>query len=202
MTKTEFINKVASYVQLYAPKYDIECYSPIIAQAVLESGYGKSLLGVKNNFFGLKCGRGWNGKSISLKTMEEYKVGTKTQITDNFRVYDTMSEGIKGYFDFINTARYKNLKHVTDPTEYLTLIKKDGYATSSTYVKDLSNVIRNLGLTKYDAKADKTLERVAHNVIDGLYGIGSTRKLLLEKEGFNYKVVQKRVNEILKVHKK
>ena len=40
MEKQKFIEKVASYVQKYASDYGICVHSPIIAQAILESGWG------------------------------------------------------------------------------------------------------------------------------------------------------------------
>lgn len=46
-----------------------------------------------------------------------------------------MEEGVKGYFEFIQLARYQNLRGITDPQKYLETIKADGYATSSTYVE-------------------------------------------------------------------
>ena len=55
MTKIEFIKQVAIYVKKYAPRYNILVYSPIIAQACLESGYGTSELATQaHNYFGLK----------------------------------------------------------------------------------------------------------------------------------------------------
>ena len=152
MTNQEFIEKVAKYVQKYAPDYGIKVCSPIIAQAILESAWGKSSLAAKyHNYFGMKCGSKWTGKSVNLTTKEEYTPGTSTTIKSNFRVYDSMAEGIKGYFEFIQLDRYKNLKGITDPKKYLETIKADGYATSSKYVENNMNVIEKHNLTKYDA---------------------------------------------------
>ena len=58
-----------------------------------------------------------------MKTFEEFKAGTLTQISDNFRVFDNLESGVKGYLDFINTSRYSNLKNVTSPKEYLQNIR-------------------------------------------------------------------------------
>ena len=44
MTNQEFIKQIAGYVQKYAPQYGIKCCSAIIAQAINESGWGKSKL--------------------------------------------------------------------------------------------------------------------------------------------------------------
>ena len=91
MTHNEFIEKIADCVDKYAYLYGIEVHSPIIAQAILESGWGTSSLASKyHNYFGMKCGSSWKGKSVNFATKEEYTAGTLTKIRDNFRVYDSM----------------------------------------------------------------------------------------------------------------
>ncbi len=153
MTHQEFIEAVAKGVKKYAPAYGIEVHSPIIAQAILESGWGESKLAATyHNYFGLKCGTKWKGKSVNLNTMEEYTPGTLTKISDNFRAFDSMDEGIKGYFEFIQLARYQNLKGITDPRKYLEIIEADGYATSSTYVENNMRIVNQYNLTQFDNK--------------------------------------------------
>lgn len=88
--------------------------------------------------------------SVNLSTKEEYTQGQFTTIRDNFRAYDSMEDGVKGYFDFINTKRYANLKNATTPREYLEFIKRDGYATSSSYVNSNMNVISRHDLERFD----------------------------------------------------
>ena len=220
MNNNEFIEQIANCVEKYAYVYGIEVHSPIIAQAILESGWGKSSLASKyHNYFGLKCGSAWKGKSVNMATKEEYKVGTLTNIRDNFRVFDSMEDGVKGYFDFINYSRYANLKGVKDPEEYCRRIKADGYATSSRYVDSLLRVIRDNNLTRFDTdepineepkKEDgddmrkeeltgdiltgaEIIEILAKRVIKGDYGNGQERR---EKLGDLYSVVQSRVNEL------
>ena len=220
MTNSEFIEEIATYVKKYAGDYGIMVHSPIIAQAILESGWGRSTLASEyNNYFGLKCGGAWNGKSVNMATQEEYEVGVMTDIRDNFRVFDSMEDGVKGYFDFINYSRYSNLKGVTDPEEYCRLIKEDGYATSSTYVDSLLRVIYDNNLTRFDNEEsnneeieegdgdDMTREELtgealtgeaiidilASRVIRGDYGNGQER---IDKLGKLYSVVQDRVNEL------
>ena len=59
MNHSDFVKTVAAYIKKYAPVYGIEVVSPIIAQAVLESGYGTSELAVNaHNYFGLKYREG------------------------------------------------------------------------------------------------------------------------------------------------
>ena len=151
MEKQEFIKTMAAYIKKYAPQYGIAVCSPIIAQSILESGWGESKLAAQyHNYFGLKCGTRWTGKSVNLKTQEEYQPGTLTTITDNFRVYNSMEEGVAGYFEFIQLPRYQNLRGITDPETYLRTIHEDGYATSSIYVKSNMDLINQFNLTQYD----------------------------------------------------
>ena len=210
MDKEAFIQKVAEKVSKYAPLYGICVHSPIIAQAIIESGWGKSGLASKyHNYFGLKCGSSWKGKSVNMTTREEYKVGTITNIRDNFRVFDDFDDGIRGYFEFINTRRYANLKGVKSPEDYVRRLKADGYATSSKYVDNIMRVIRDNKLTRFDGNGDGDMKKeeltgkvlsgkeiidiLAKRVVAGDYGTGVDRK---KKLGELYPIVQKRVNEL------
>ena len=171
MTKTEFISKVAGNVQKYASAYGILVHSPVIAQAILESGWGGSKLSSQyHNYFGLKCGSRWTGKSVNMKTQEEYTPGALTTISDNFRVYDSMGDGIRGYFEFSQLARYQNLKGITDPEKYLETIRADGYATSYSYVENCMKLIRQYGLTKYDKGENNIMGRTAESVLNVMRG--------------------------------
>lgn len=194
-----FINSIYEALCKYAPSYDIKCYSAIIGQAILESGWGNSKLASSyHNYFGLKCGSKWNGKNVNMKTFEEYNPGTLTPIADNFRVFDDLESGVKGYLDFINTSRYSNLKNVTSPQEYLQNIKNDGYATSSTYVDNVMNIVTTYNLTSYDNKISKSLEEIAREVIAGKWGNGEERKTALTKAGYDYNTIQSLVNTSLR----
>lgn len=199
LEQQNFINFIYEALCKYAPTYNIKCYSAIIAQAILESGWGKSKLASNfHNYFGLKCGSSWKGKSVNMKTFEEFKAGTLTQISDNFRVFDNLESGVKGYLDFINTKRYSNLKNVSSPKEYLQNIKNDGYATSSTYVDSVMKIVTSYNLTSYDNKISKSLEEIAKEVIAGKWGNGNERKTALTKAGYDYTTIQKIVNKLLK----
>lgn len=196
MTKEEFIAEVAKYVREYAPQYQIAVCSPIIAQACLESGWGKSKLSATyHNYFGLKCGSKWQGKSVNLTTKEEYTVGTKTTIKDNFRVYDSMEDGIRGYFEFIQLDRYHNLRGITDPKKYLETIKADGYATSSTYVADNMRLIEQYALTRYDKEGGgyTTTFKSKTAAIDAVIATATAEVGYLEKKS-NAKLDDKKAN--------
>lgn len=60
--------------------------------------------------------------------------------------------------------------------------------------------IRGYGVPKYDKEptAKKSIATIAREVIAGKWGNGANRKSKLEKAGYNYKEVQKKVNELLK----
>lgn len=148
----EFINIIAPLIVTEGKKRGYSVFSTVIAQAIIESNSGKSILGYKyHNYFGMKCGSRWKGKSVNLKTKEEYTVGTLTTIKDNFRVYDSMEEGVKGYYDFISTKRYANLKESRTYEDYAEKLKADGYATSSKYVNTLCTTVVAHNLIKYDS---------------------------------------------------
>ena len=150
-SRRQFVIDIANYVRKYASQYGIKVYSPIIAQAIHESGWGESKLSAKyHNYFGLKCGTAWKGKSVNMKTQEEYSAGNLTTISANFRAYDSMEEGVKGYFEFIQLPRYSNLKGITSPRKYLETIKADGYATGNSYVDHVMNLINLYNLTQFD----------------------------------------------------
>ena len=105
MSGEAFVSQIAPLVQKYAPEYGIRCCSGVIAQA-----------------------------SVNMTTQEEFEAGTLTTITDNFRVFGSMEEGVKGYFEFIQLDRYSNLRGIEDPRTYLQTLRDDGYATSSSSV--------------------------------------------------------------------
>ena len=147
----DFINQIAPLMQKEAKARGYKIVSTAIAQSIIESACGTSVLGYKyHNYFGMKCGSSWKGASVNLKTKEEYTKGTLTTIRDNFRAYPNMEEGVKGYYDFISSNRYANLKTATTPKQYAEYLKADGYATSSSYINTLVSTVNKYGLTKYD----------------------------------------------------
>lgn len=151
-----FIARVAPVICAEAKKRGYSTCSGVIAQACIESAWGKSSLAAKhNNFFGMKAGSSWKGKVAVYKTREEYRQGKLTTITASFRHYDTIEQGIAGYFDFISSSRYANLKTAVSAQDYLQKIRADGYATSFTYVKTNMAVVSAYGLEKWDAELTK-----------------------------------------------
>lgn len=146
----EFIKHIAPMIQSEAKVRGYKICSTIIAQAIIEGAAGTSSLAkMYHNHFGMKCGKSWKGKSVNLKTKEEYGCGLVT-IKDNFRVFDSDEAGVIGYFDFISASRYANLKDATSYKEYAQMLKADGYATSSTYVNTLCSTVEKYDLEIWD----------------------------------------------------
>lgn len=180
MNTTEFIEKIASYIRYYAPKYDIRVCSPIIAQAILESAKGTSELAVNaSNYFGLKYKDGRCPTAIGVY----YKVGSEqnpdgsyTSSAMQWCKFADMESCVIGYFDFISHSRYKGLKGITDPKEYLVTLKEAGYATSLTYVDNLLRVIDSYGLTKYDNVKEETTMATKVIALDAGHGLNTPGK--------------------------
>lgn len=161
MTRQQFIEEIAAYVKKYAPLYGVNVHSPIIAQAILESGYGTSELAVNaHNYFGLKYREGRCKTCIGVYDKvgsEQNADGSYTSSAMKWCKFEDIENGVIGYFDFTNIPNYSNLKGVSDPQTYLENIKADGYATSHEYVANLMRVISDWNLTKYDKKEEKQM---------------------------------------------
>ena len=97
MTKTEFIKQVAIYVKKYAPRYNILVYSPIIAQACLESGYGTSELATQaHNYFGLKYNASISEKNAYIKIgSEQNSDGSYISSTMKWCNFNSFESGVQ-----------------------------------------------------------------------------------------------------------
>jgi len=161
MAKKCSSSEVKAFIEYIAPMIQREGFargysivSTTIAQAIKEGNSGKSLLASKyHNHFGMKASQSWlkaKKPAVNLKTKEEYTVGHLTTINDWFRSYPDDQSGIEGYYDFISTSRYANLRDAKTFRQFAGYLKADGYATSSTYVNTLCNTVIKYGLEKYD----------------------------------------------------
>ena len=190
-----FIATIAPLMQAEALKRGYKNVSAAIAQACLESAWGTSWISKSPyfNLYGLKCGSSWKGKAVSAKTKEEYTVGTMTTITADFRAYNSFAEGVAGYYDFISTKRYQNLKNCATPQAYADTIKADGYATDSKYPSKLMTIVNKYSLTDYDNVFDSDENPYPAPTCGSLHkgSVGVTVKWLqyeLNKRGYNLTV--------------
>lgn len=161
-----FIDEVAKAVMKYAHQYNIYVCSPIIAQACKESAFGESELAKRaSNIFGLKFKV---GRCPSALPDPYYKIGSEQNADGSYVSsemqwfqFSSIDDCVKGYFDFINVARYENLKYVTDVKTYCNRLQEDGYATSLTYGKSLyDNYIVKYGLTRYDEENKDNMAKI------------------------------------------
>lgn len=166
MSTSEFIKALAPVAQKDNKKSGVMA-SVTLAQAILESGWGKSTLAVKaNNMFGMKislsgntwAGSAWDGISkYTIKTKETYNHKIVT-ITAAFRKYPEVLKSVNDHSAYLTGAkngtklRYTGLTATKDPIKQVKIIKAGGYATGDTYVSQLSTLISRYNLKQYDIK--------------------------------------------------
>ena len=141
------------YISTYAEIAVQEMYrsgvpaSITLAQGMLESGNGKSLLATKaNNHFGIKCHNDWEGGRIFYDD---------DQKNECFRSYSHAHQSYRDHSDFLRYRdRYKFLFDLK-PTDYKGWaygLKKAGYATDPSYPAKLIKLIEEYNLQQYDTK--------------------------------------------------
>ena len=115
-----------------------------LAQALLESGAGRSTLATKgNNHFGIKC-HGWTGRTI-------YRDDDRAD--ECFRAYASAYESYEDHSRFLaNGQRYRSLfsLKITDYEGWARGLKAAGYATNPRYAQSLIDIIKNYDLSQYD----------------------------------------------------
>lgn len=114
--------------------------SVILAQAALETGWGKSTCGPAKNLFGIK-GAG-NAGSVEVQTHEFYD-GKRVVVMRKFAAYKTWQDSIEAHSKLLTTSkRYAPcFEHSDDPEAFARALKKCGYATSPTYAEKLIALI-------------------------------------------------------------
>lgn len=117
-------------------------------QAIWESGWGRSA--PANNLFGIKG-------SGSSQTTQEWVNGQYITITDSFQAYKNMGECFAGYGNLLKNGTYQGPKKITEGRNYLEQLERiqtpPQYATAPTYVANISGLIRNYEIYKWDEDA-------------------------------------------------
>lgn len=126
-----------------------------LAQALIESDWGRSDLAVKaNNHFGIKCGGKWSGQTF-LKKDDDYDQEGKL-LESCFRVYSHAQESYKNHSEFLTdpskSARYGFLFNykTTDYTSWAYGLQTAGYASDQKYPKKIIGVIEKYKLHEFD----------------------------------------------------
>ena len=144
-------DKINFYIKKFAPAavknmrfYKIPA-SITLAQGVLESGYGESTLAKRaNNHFGIKCHKGWKGRSIRHDDDEE---------DECFRSYKNPLKSYRDHSLFlVDRNRYNSLFELKrkDYKGWAKGLKAAGYATDPKYAEKLISLIERFNLTRFD----------------------------------------------------
>lgn len=149
---SEFIERVVDGSVSGYKKYGV--YPSItIAQAILESGWGKSGLTARaNNLFGVKADGSWSGGYIEMETREVFN-GQEVFITARFRAYESWKHSLEDHGLFlVENSRYSQhgLFSAKDYIGQAYALQSAGYATDPEYPILLISIIQQYGLDKYD----------------------------------------------------
>ncbi len=123
-----------------------------VAQAIVESGWGRSALSTQaHNLFGIKGS--YNGNSVVMRTREVYG-GRSVYVNANFRAYANNSESVTDHGRFLNVnSRYRNLLGDTNYASVANKLRQDGYATDPNYASTLIRFVQTYNLNQLDAVA-------------------------------------------------
>lgn len=147
--ETFFINKVKDSAIQGQREYGVLA-SLTLAQAILESNWGKSSLSKNaNNIFGIKADKYWKGAYMEFPT-KEYLNGKWVTVNAKFRRYSSIDESIQDHTIFLTKPRYKNVIGQTDYKKATYEIWKAGYATDPNYPNKLNDIIERYELYEYD----------------------------------------------------
>lgn len=163
MTKQDFVNSFKTFGIQTQEKTGIDARF-ILAQAALESGWGKVAPG--NMFFGVKDTDGINGNEQLLTTTEYSRSANlkfpvilsvtpiirngqkwfKYKVKDYFRKFDTPEQSFTHHAQFfLVNKRYANaLKVKENPYDFADEVAKAGYATDPDYSKTLRKLIKSI----------------------------------------------------------
>lgn len=124
----------------------------LVAQAALETGWGKSMIKQQDgsnshNLFGIKA-NGWSGDSAKVTTTE-YVNGKATKEVAAFRAYDSFEHSFNDYVRLLeNNDRYKPAIQVAstsgDSERFVNELQRAGYATDPQYARKINQIARKV----------------------------------------------------------
>lgn len=152
-----FIARIAPAAQASAKKRGVPA-SVTIAQAILESGWGKSQLAkAANNFFGIKDSKRFNEGYCEFKT-KEFRGGKEEVETAGFEAFKSETSCFDAHARLLaELERYAPaMADADDPLVFAARLQECGYSTDPGYAKKLAALIAQFRLTQYDqAKEEK-----------------------------------------------
>lgn len=122
----------------------------ILAQAALETGWGRSMpLDAQGrpslNLFGIKATPSWRGATAASETTE-FLGGQATRQVERFRAYDSFEASFADHARLLSTsARYAGALNSGDDTHtYAAALQSGGYATDPNYARKLVAVAESV----------------------------------------------------------
>jgi peptidoglycan hydrolase FlgJ len=133
-TQQDFVDALMPLAEKAAAKLGVEPRE-LIAQAALETGWGKKMITGEqgkpsHNLFGIKAGTSWQGDSASVNTLE-YRDGAMQRERSQFRAYDSFEDSFDDYVQLLSTQpRYQlALADTASSTGLGHRLQQAGYAT-------------------------------------------------------------------------
>ena len=146
-----FIEAVAAAAQQSSESAPV---SVTVAQAILESDWGESLLSRQaNNYFGIKAtGRIGNDGAIWMPTLE-YVNGGSFSVVAPFRAYKSLADSVADHAQLFHTVSvYRSaVQAVHEPDEFARRIAQAGYSTDPNYTQKLIDLMHRHDLYRFDA---------------------------------------------------
>lgn len=143
----DFVNLVRPYARVIAQETGIP-EQFMIAQAALETGWGKHQIRVSENqpsynLFGIKAGKNWKGPVVEAVTTE-YIDGVAQKVVDKFRVYSSYEESFRDYANLLLTnSRYSGLLKTQSAVAFAWGLQQAGYATDPFYAQKLIKILNS-----------------------------------------------------------
>lgn len=129
--------------------------SVTVAQAILESDWGRSQLATAaNNYFGIKAVGPLSPDGVVWMPTSEYDAaGQLYQTVSAFRAYKSLTDSMTDHDVLLETAlRYAAaMRAAQDPKQFATLLARAGYATDPAYADKLIALMDRYNLYQLDA---------------------------------------------------
>jgi flagellar protein FlgJ len=141
----DFVNKVWTYAREASQATGIPAHF-VVAQAALESGWGKHEIrradGSQSfNLFGIKAGRNWSG-AVTETVTTEYVNGMPQKAVEKFRAYGSYAEAFQDYANLlVNNPRYAAVLDQQDAAGFARGLQRAGYATDPVYADKLMRIM-------------------------------------------------------------
>ena len=148
-SKADFIRQMLPHAQEAAKELGVDP-NALLAQAALETGWGKSVPcngagECSYNLFGIKAGSSWDGATVNVPTLE-FEDGVAVRKVDRFRAYESPADSFRDYARLIrNNPRYEDaLNAGSDVAGFASALQSGGYATDPNYARKIVAVAHEL----------------------------------------------------------